>query len=246
MKKLSLRDGGTSVLGLQFIVVRGLLCSARKFRQKKFQSIKRGFIINIGDLEYLLWITSLFVRIKNVPGHIAEIGVADGRNTVLFGTLIRMYNEGSVRQYVGFDTWDGFVERDLQKSEHLDKSRWKNFSKSSVLAHCKSAGVEHLVELFEGDAVETVPNMLHNHRGKKFQAGMGRYALLYIDCNAYEPALRSMQHFWEFLMPGGLIAIDEKLQGDESSALIDFASEKDLRVERLGSNEVPMVIVKPS
>ena len=88
--------------------------------------------------------------------------------------------------------------------------------------------------------------MLHNHRGKKFQAGMGRYALLYIDCNAYEPALRSMQHFWEFLMPGGLIAIDEKLQGDESSALIDFASEKDLRVERLGSNEVPMVIVKPS
>ena len=47
-------------------------------------------------------------------------------------------------------------------------------------------------------------------------------------------------------MPGGLIAINEKLQGGEWSALFDFASEKDLRVERLGSNEVPMVIAKPS
>ena len=33
-------------------------------------------------------------------------------------------------------------------------------------------------------------------------------------------------------MPGGLIAIDEKLQGGESLALFDFASE-DLGVERL-------------
>lgn len=36
------------------------------------------------DLEYLLWISNLYLKIKDLPGHIAEIGVADGRNTILF------------------------------------------------------------------------------------------------------------------------------------------------------------------
>ena len=67
------------------------------------------------DLEYFLWISNIYLKIKNLPGHIAEVGVADGRNTVLFGKLIKLHNDQSVRQYIGFDTFDGFTENDLKR-----------------------------------------------------------------------------------------------------------------------------------
>ena len=71
-------------------------------------------LINDLDLEYLLWICNIYLRIKNIPGHIAEIGVADGRNAILFGRLIKIHNDQSVRQYIGFDTFDGFTQKDLE------------------------------------------------------------------------------------------------------------------------------------
>ena len=44
-------------------------------------------------LEYLLWISSLYGLISFVPRHIAEVGVADRRNTVMFGHLL---NSGEI------------------------------------------------------------------------------------------------------------------------------------------------------
>ena len=50
-------------------------------------------LIKDEDLEYLLWISNLYLKIINTPGHIAEIGVANGRNAILFGRLIKLHNE---------------------------------------------------------------------------------------------------------------------------------------------------------
>ena len=200
--------------------------------------------IHDNDLEYLLWITSLYSQIHNVPGHIAEIGVASGRNSVLFGKLIRLFNDSHVRQYIGFDTFDGYTERDLQRDGHLSGSAWKGgaYTKAAVEERCDSAGVLEMVELIEGDAMKTVPNILTDHQGKLFQKGKAKFSLLYIDCNAYEPAIASMRNFYDYLMDNAIIAIDEKLQGGETEALTEFASEKHLTVERSGTNTVPMML----
>ena len=199
-------------------------------------------IIKDVDLEYLLWISNLYLKIKYVPGHIAEIGVADGKNTVLFGRLIKIHNDQSVRQYIGFDTFDGFTNEDLARDKHLDKARWKDNSRNSVLKRCQDNDVEELVEIFEGDALNLVPNVLKDHKGKKFQKGKAKFALLYIDCNAYIPAIKSMENFLPHMVPGGFIVIDEKLQGSETEAILDFAKKQSLKVQRFGGNEVPMFI----
>jgi len=201
--------------------------------------------ISDADLEYFLWICNLYLRIKSIPGHIAEVGVADGRNTILFGRLIKQHNDHSIRQYIGFDTFDGFNDRDLEKDSHLSANSWKNNSRASVLKRCADNDVEDIVELFEGDAVDTVPKILATHQGKKFQKGKGKFALVYIDCNAFEPALRSLENFLPYVVPGGMFVIDEKMQGGESEALIEFASKHKLEVKRLGGNEVPMTITVP-
>ena len=90
---------------------------------KYILATQQNKIIKDIDLEYLLWISNLYLKLKNIPGHIAEVGVGDGRNTVLFGRLIKLHGDQSVRQYIGFDTFDGFLNRDLVRDRHHDKTR---------------------------------------------------------------------------------------------------------------------------
>lgn len=174
--------------------------------------------IHDNDLEYLLWITTLYNEISNVPGHIAEIGVASGRNAVLFGKLIRLFNDTNVRQYIGFDTFDGYTRRDLKRDTHLNSNVWKGpkYTKASVEKRCGECGISDSIEIIEGDALKAVPEILASHQGKLFQPGKAKFALLYIDCNAYEPAIASMRYFYNHLVDNAIIAIDEKLQGGET------------------------------
>jgi hypothetical protein len=209
---------------------------------KYILATQQNKIIKDIDLEYLLLISNLYLKLKNVPGHIAEVGVADGRNTVLFGRLIKLHGDQSVRQYIGFDTFDGFINRDLVRDRHHDKTRWKNNSRKNVLKRCQDNDVEELVEIFEGDALDVVPKVLKDHRGKKFHKGRAKFALLYIDCNAYTPAIKSMENFLPHMIPGGFIVIDEKLQGSETEAILDFAKRQNLKVQRFAGNGVPMFI----
>lgn len=215
-----------------------------------FRDMLRTFLrvtdneIHDNDLEYLLWVTSLYIDITHVPGHIAEIGVAGGRNAVLFGKLIKLFNDTNVRQYIGFDTFEGYVQRDLTRDTHLSDQAWRGqtYTKSAVEKRCGLTGVQKSIELIQGDAAITVPEILQQHQGKLFQKGKAKFALLYIDCNAFEPAIASMRNFYDYMAHNSIIAIDEKLQGGETEALSEFASEKNLAVERSGPNNVPMMI----
>jgi len=207
-------------------------------------SIQPAKEIKDSDLEYLLWICSIYVKLNSIPGHIAEVGVASGRNAVLFGRLIKIFGDTSTRQYIGFDTFDGYTQNDLSRDAHLARGheRWKAFSKNEVLKRCSINGVEDLVELFEGDASIEVPRILKEHKGKKFQPNKARFALIYIDCNAYSPAINSLRAFLPYLMPRAYIVIDEKLQGGETEALIDFAKESHLSIVKPGNMQVPMLL----
>ena len=66
----------------------------------------------ISDIEYLylLWIVNIFYKSIKVPGHILEIGVAKGRNSILFGKLLELSAEKWTRKYYGFDTFKGYPD----------------------------------------------------------------------------------------------------------------------------------------
>jgi hypothetical protein len=210
---------------------------------KKFIFPKANHIQD-SDVRYVTWITSLYLKLENVPGHIAEIGVASGRNAILFGQLIKLFGDSEIRQYIGFDTFMGYTDQDLKKDGFLNPERWKGdeFSLSSVKRRCERADVSLEVDFIKGDVRSSVSETLTSFEAKRFYAGKGKFALLYIDCNAFEPAFEAMHQFWDYLVPGAIIAIDEKIQAGETEAMLKFAAEKNLKIYKPNNPSVPMYV----
>ncbi len=183
------------------------------------------------EFQYVLWLDRLYTKIANVPGNIVEIGVARGRNSIIFGRLMQLHGETAIRNYYGFDTFEGFTAKDLAENKHLKADSHTGIDFSEVCQRLALAGLNRVCHLIKGDIRETAPKFTDSG-GANFQPGHLKVALLYIDCNAYEPALFSMRHFSQFMADGGIICIDEKMQGSETRALDTFCAERGQRATR--------------
>lgn len=222
------------------------LLAGKEFLRSILQRRSSGLGPIDQQAEYLFWIFRLFEEVREVPGHIMEIGVGDGRNSILFSALIRLHQQSSSRHYLGFDTFNGFEHRDLEQNPHLEASRWQGekFSLHAVEKRVRQAGYDDLVTLVAGDVVTTLPVFLHSGHTPKSQRGHLGISLLYVDCNAYTPAKVAIEKIWPLIVPGGLVAVDEKIQGGESRAVLAFAEEKKLKPFRLAEPSPPMLLRK--
>ncbi len=178
-----------------------------------------------GEYKYILWLDRVYQKIAKVPGHIVELGVAYGRNSIIFGHQIKMNGDEMVRRYYGFDTFSGFNEESLKMDKHLNAEAWKDNSRIWVQDKIKRVGLGNLCELIEGDILAEVPKFLE-------QKTNFRAALLYVDCNAYLPSIKGMELFKPYLSPGAVICIDEKQQGGETKALIEFCEKNGLEFQK--------------
>lgn len=183
------------------------------------------------EFRYILWLERIYRLIENVPGHIVEVGVARGRNSVIFGHLIRLCGDDQVRHYYGFDTFDGYTADDLRRSPHLGAGEWKATTLEFVQERLAGAKLVDICHVFKGDIKQAAPAFV-NSKQARFNPGKLRVALLYIDCNAYLPARYSMDFFKDYMTPGGIICIDEKLQGGETEALIEFCRDNGLEFRK--------------
>jgi len=132
-----------------------------------------------------------------------------------------MNNDEDIRRYYGFDTFDGYNSETLQQEKQLSADAWKNISIDKIHERIKVAGNFKNYSLIKGDILQSLPQFLKDN--PDFRA-----ALVYVDCNAYTPAKNSMELLKDHMTPGGIICIDEKRQGGETRALIEFCSENNL------------------
>lgn len=175
-----------------------------------------------GEFRYILWLDRIYQKIATVPGHIIEAGVYRGRNAIIFGHLITLNGDDAIRKYYGFDTFFGYTPEDLAQSPHLNASAWKGSSLEFVTQRLQQAGLSNLCHVFQGDVKDALPQFFEKH--PDFRA-----ALLYVDCNAYVAARETMEICKPFMSPGGVVCIDEKRQGGETRALIEFCQAHHLR-----------------
>ncbi len=185
-----------------------------------------------GEFTYIMWLYKIFEKIQNTPGHIVEVGVAEGRNSIIFGRFIDAYGQEAVRNYYGFDTFAGFTKQDLEHSPYLSKDRYNHLTLEYVENRIKEQKLDHICHFIEGDIRKTAPEFIASPLYKLRSPKHLRIALLYIDCNAYGPSLEAMKSFKDHMMPGGIICVDEKSQGGETEALIQFCKENNLTIKR--------------
>ena len=139
--------------------------------KKLFKKImKKEFIIEINNVEpnqtylyddeftYILHLYELYKMTQNIPGHIVEVGVANGRNAIIFGQLVKHYGEKNTKKYHGIDTFDGYSILDLKNEKYLKADAWKNINISSVNSRITSLGLGEICKLYEIDAYDTKRN----------------------------------------------------------------------------------------
>ena len=189
------------------------------------------------EFTYILNLYELYKMTHKVPGHIVEIGVANGRNSIIFGQLIKNFGDSATKKYHGIDTFDGYSQIDLNKEMYLDDNRWKNINYESIQKRLSSLGLGNISKLYKLDAYNLEEEFLKKG-GYQFQPNSLLVSLLYIDCNSYGAAKHSINTLLPYLANGAIIAIDEKKLGGETKALREIAEEQNLKLEK---NQYPSI-----
>jgi len=139
------------------------------------------------------WLYSHLLRqaLREIDGDIAECGVYFGGNALITHQSLP---EVSERRYHLFDSFEGFENI----SANDPKSRGGDFQDNDF---------EFVKSLFK-----SFPNVVF-HKGyfnETFEEMQPRdYALVYIDCDLYEPTIECLDYFGEKVLPGGMILIHD-------------------------------------
>jgi hypothetical protein len=154
-----------------------------------------------------------FLKTKDLPGDIVEIGVFKGSGMSSFLKFIKIYCPNSNKKVIGFDIFDTEIAIDaLSKDSKSDKksmevvySRVDNndLLLSSVKNRLISSGAdEDKFMLIQGDVQSSIPEFLDSNPGF-------RCSLLYIDVDLDRPTYYSLKYLWDTILPGGYILFDE-------------------------------------
>ena len=196
------------------------------------------------EFSYLFSIFELFKMVENIPGHIVELGVGAGRNAIVLGHLLKLNSQHGNSRYFGFDTFESYTERDLENHKELSRERWSTNSKSFVDDRIKTFNLQDTCLTIEGDIIESLPRFLESPNSR-FTSSSFYCRLIYVDTSAYDPAKLSIEVLYKHLVPGGILAIDQKKQGGEWKAIVEFATENNLELVTTSKyNSTPAYIVK--
>ncbi len=176
----------------------------------------------------------LFKKVVDKPGDIVEAGVFKGTGVLYWAKLLQIFNPLSNRRVVGFDTFSGYpettsCEHDKQTGEmFIRDSNYTGVSPKEIMEIATLLGLDHRIELVEGDATVTIHDYVKKNPGF-------RVALLNLDFDIYDPTAAALEHLYSLVVPRGVVAFDEyALRGwGESDAADEFFRGKNVVYESI-------------
>lgn len=185
----------------------------------------------------------LYKRIVDLPGNIVECGVFKGNSLVRFATFRELLENTYSRKIIGFDIFGKFPETAFEDdkkflTKFIDSAGEQSISVDELnkVLTFKSF---HNIELVKGDINQTVPAYVRDQPQCKI-------ALLHIDTDVYEPAVTILESFYDRVVRGGLIVLDDygTFPG-ETQAVDEFMANRKLEIKKLPFYQVPSFIIKP-
>ncbi len=162
---------------------------------------------------------------KNIEGDYIELGTFKGKGTVIMGNFIK--NNMLSKKLFTFDSFSGYNINDIKNAKtkkeqeglisNNNSNRW-NIDKKIVIDKIKDNNIDNIVEIIEGDISETI-NTINNKK----------ISLIFIDCNAYYPALNALKHLNEQINHCCFLIVDEHRIGGETNALREFIDKYNIK-----------------
>jgi hypothetical protein len=161
----------------------------------------------------MYWRMKLFEMSKDLHGDIVECGVFKGAGLFLWLKMLELEQPHSIKKVIGFDFFDpSFVDT---LDNNLDKGAMKqvfdrdskiksdDVSVETINKNITDAGFKsNRFELVKGDISKTSVEYLQERPGF-------RISLLYLDLDLDIPTYNTLTAFWDRIVPGGIIVLDE-------------------------------------
>lgn len=182
-----------------------------------------------------------FLKVKDLPGDIVELGVFKGSGIATFSKFVDIYCPNSNKKIIGFDIFSvDDSESILNKDSKLDKDKMKDvysridhneLTLESVQNRLNNMNISKKYSLIQGDIEETLPKFIVENPGM-------RISLLYFDFDLERPTYYGLKYLWDKLLPGGIILFDEYEyhKFSESNGVEKFLKERNLPYELKSTN----------
>jgi hypothetical protein len=220
-----------------------LLIIVVKFLKKILIIEWTGFDLNYKSVDYVIGHYRLYEKIKNVPGHIIELGTGSGRNSLIFGRFISINHQEKYKKVYGFDTFKGYPKNVLELNKNLDSKSHKEFSFQDVNLRMEQNQLSQIVTLIQGVLPNSIEDFLKT-KDHAFSKGSLKISLIYVDCNDFETAKKSLMILKDYLSVGAIIAVDENRLGGETKALDFFSKQMNLPIKQWQSGGVISSYIK--
>lgn len=142
---------------------------------------------------------------RHLRGAVLEVGVARGQTTVFLNTHLRLTSDK--RSYLCVDTFEGFLEQDIDHEINIrgknDNIAYKGFGYNDVHVFEKNMATLgfHNVKVLKKDA-----NQLN-------EMDLGKISVALLDVDLYKPTLSALRIIFKCLEPGGVILVDDVMDG---------------------------------
>jgi O-methyltransferase len=173
---------------------------------------------------------------KNLEGDFVDCGV----NTGIFSRAVINYIDfnSTNKKYYLLDTFNGLDERYSTKEELHQSLNDKYRSQSNTYENVKNTFKDFNVEIIKGSVPETLELVKSS-----------KVCYLSIDMNCVQPEVDALNFFWDKLVVGGIIILDDygygNITNSQKAAHDDFAKSKGIEILSLPTGQGLILKSKP-
>ena len=198
---------------------------------------------DIERLKKILVRHDLYKLTQKLPGDIVECGVFKGVGYVYWLKLLKIYEQFSHKKVIGFDTFGAFSDSllDYEKvsaKKFMNEASFKSTDLVRLNKVIKEIEMKERAELIKGDVIKTCKKYVKNNPGF-------RISLLHLDLDTYHGTKQTLENFWDLIVPGGVIVLDEyaKRGWGESDAVDEFIKDKNIIIQQIEFSSQPTAMI---